>query len=141
MKHNLRKVTEGRFSITSGIFVGTAIAGILSLLFALGLTSLVLSGNIAVGGIDIPIFFVRAISVLAGTLAGTGLYKEKLLMNIGITAACYLLLITVLGVIVFDASISNLAGGVLSVVSGGAAACIIRLSAQKKSQYAGKRRM
>ena len=141
MNHYLRRKTEGGFSIMSGIVAGTATAMLLSLIFLLGLTSFTLNGNIEADRMDVPIFFVRAISVLAGTLVSTGIYKEKLLMNIGITASCYLLLIIAVGIAVFDAGLSAFIGGVLSVASGSASACIIRISALKKTPRTGKRRI
>ena len=140
MKYKNRKLTEVRISITSGILAGTALSLIISLLVTGWMTSLALNGRIGMEQMDVVIFFVRALSVMVGALLATGLYKERMLMTVGITVGCYMLCIVALGILAFDATATNLFGGLLSVTSGGAAACIIRLSAQKKVRYTRKRK-
>ena len=140
MNRNIHKVSDRKFSTAASVIVGVVTAVTISLALTGGMTSFVLEGNIGINGVDIAIFFIRALSVLVGCLVGTGLYKEKMLMIIGVVAGCYLLLITALGVIVFDGSVKRFASGALSVVAGGAGGCLIRLSAQKKPRYAVRSR-
>ena len=141
MNHNVRKVSDRKCSITTSVIIGVAAAATISLLLTGGMTSLVLKGNMGSDGVNIAIFFVRALSVLIGCLIGTGLYKEKMLMIVGVIAGCYLLLITALGVVVFDGSVKYFFGGTLSVAAGGAGGCLIRLSAQKKPRYTIRNRV
>lgn len=140
MNRNILKVSDRKRSTVLCIAVGFVVSAVISLIITVGMTSLALSGTLAIGAMDIAIFFVRVLSVLVGGLIGAGLHKEKTLMVIGIIAGCYLVLITAVGIVAFDGSVKNLGTGMLSVIVGGAIGCLIRLSAQKKTRYPIRKR-
>ncbi len=138
MKPKTKIASSKNKSIAFGASIGIGIAMILSVMLSAGATSLVMKGSIQESAFSIFAFFVRAIAILVGALIGTQLIKEKCLLTIGIIALGYLILLLALGIVVYDGSFRGFGMGVISVITGGAIGCIVRLKSQNRSRRVGK---
>lgn len=123
-------------SLTKSAFIGILCAILVSALLTAGLAGLTINGNLNETMSKAGVFLTRAVSVLLGALLGTGLGKSKYLQIIGIVVLGYLLLLIGIGIIMFDGSFQKFVLGVISVMTGGAAACLIRLKPQKTRRHA-----
>lgn len=125
------KISSGQ-STTSAIAIGLAVTLVVSILLSAGLTSLVINGNLNENSVRISVFVIRTISVLLGGLVGASLSKGKYLPIVGIIALIYAIVLIGFGIIFYDGSFQNFGFGMLSMIIGGALACIIKLKPLRK---------
>ncbi len=130
------KINHGVISNQSpiiGVLSGVLSALVISFLLSIGLTSLLLNNSAGEWPEGIIMFAMRFIAVLIGGLVCTGIYKEKTIVSISIMTAAYFLILLIIGTIVYDSVFYKIGIGILSVLLGGATACLIR------AKIAGKR--
>ena len=138
MKRNLQILKLGGQAIGISIASGAAIAVVITVLMNIGLTSLVINGQIAESDTAFIVFIIRAVSVMIGGMIASALAKEKILITIGITAIGYLLIVVALGIIFYDGSFRNFISGVISVAVGAVCACVLRLKTPRKKKHSVK---
>ena len=132
MKQLLRAKTSSGQSTTSAIVIGLAVTLVVSILLSAGLTSLIINENLSENAIRISVIVIRTISVLLGGLVGSSLSKGKYLPVIGIIMLIYAIVLIGFGIIFYDGSFQNFGFGMLSMIIGGALACIIKLKPLRK---------
>lgn len=132
----LRATPKGGCSTIVSISAGIIAALIISTLLSAGLTSLTVNGKVKEEITGIYIFIIRALSVLIGSLLGTGLEKGKYLPVISAVTLGYLLVLLGFGITVYNGSFQNFGGGIVSILSGSVIACLIKLKPQKRQKHA-----
>lgn len=140
MKYNLRMFKSGGRSVAFSVLAGVIAAVVISLLLNMGLTSLVMKGHVEEKGTKIFMFLIRAVSVMVGGMVATALSKEKLLLVIGLTSVAFLVILVGLGIIFFENAFHNFGGGALSVATGAACACVLKLKVPTKKKHSVKYR-
>ena len=135
MKHNLHAHKTGGSSAALAIIVGTLTTCLISFLLTIALTGLVMNGYIEKNETDVFVFFIRAISVMIGSLLASALSKEKILLTIGLTTGIYLMILLLLGFIFYNNAFRNFGAGVISALVGGACASIIKLKLPIKKKH------
>lgn len=138
MKRNLQMLKLGGQAIGISIAAGAAIAVVITVLMSIGLTSLVINGQIAESDTAFIVFIIRAVSVMIGGMIASALSKEKILITIGITAIGYLLIVVALGIIFYDGLFQNFVSGMISVAVGAVCACVLRLKTPRKKKHSVK---
>lgn len=140
MKLKRRLSTPIKNTVLSGVIMGIVCSLIISVLFIAGFSGIVISGK-SIGNVsDVTIFTIRAISILAGVLVGTGFAKEKWLIISASIVSGYLLFQICSCTLVFDCKFSDVLPNVLSVTVGGLLGYIIRLKTQNHSKKVRKKR-
>lgn len=111
------------------IVSGLLAALLISVIFTIGLTSLIEKGELSENGF-FGVFLTRLIATVVGGLLSAGLADKKLLPTIIATSAAYLLVLLGVGIVLFDGSFYKLWIGVLSVAIGAVVALLIKLKPQ-----------
>lgn len=120
--------------------MGLAAALSVSALLTLLLTSLIINGRLGEENGNALVFVIRILSVFVGGLIGASLAQGKYLPVISLVSLGYLIMNIALGIALYDGSFRNFIGGVMSVLIGGATACLIKLI-EPKRQNRGVRRI
>lgn len=124
MKRN-KLQTSKTGTLASAIAAGVIAASLLSVLLTALLTNLALNGSLGENSISAFVFLVRAISVLLGSLIGGMVLKRKFLLQVGLTALSYLVVLLAAGIVFYDGSFKRFLSGAASVLTGGVAALLI----------------
>ena len=122
-------------SMLFSIGVGIVGAMIVSILLTIVQANFVLNGKIKEEMTASILFFVRLLSVMIGSLLGTGLYKQKHLQIIGVTSLVYMIILVGTGIIFFDDSFKGFWGGLISVILGGLITYGIRMKLFQKPKH------
>lgn len=117
-------------SIVTCIGIGLVASVIISLILIIAVTSLIQKGKLNENG-NLGVFIIRTVAALIGSLLGAGLSQKKVLPVIGSIAGGYFFVLLSVGLLFLDGSFSNVWQGLVSVVIGGALACIIKLKPQR----------
>ena len=134
MKPKLRRQMISNHATMFGVGIGIVISFVLSMLLLAGVTSLLVSGGVGESLTGTFVFAIRTIALLVGVLIGTGFIKEKCVFVAGIITLSYLILLTGLGVVLYDGSFKAFGVSITSILLGGASGCLIRLKLQNKPQ-------
>lgn len=138
MKFKARLPVISNRTITVGVLIGITSAVLGSLLLTAGAASLISRNRLPEESSKWIVPAIRTITVLFGTLIGTGVVKEKCLATMGIIAVGYLILLLGLGIVFYNGSFQHFGAGILSALAGGVAGCLIRLKSQNKLHRARK---
>lgn len=134
------KFNKQKFSVITGAGAGVLIAVVVSILLTGLYGILMLNGQVEESPSMAAVFLIRMVSVaIGGCIAGT-LTKAHFLPVVGIVTAGYLVLLAGTGIVAFDGSFKNFGAGVLSILLGGAAACITKVKAPKRQRKMPKLR-
>lgn len=125
MKRNKLQSSKAGRSLTGVIMAGVIIATLLSLLLSALMSSFVLSGRLQEGSVRAVSFIIRLISVFAGALIGGVLSKEKYLLQVGLTALGYMLVLIGTGIVIYNGSFRHFLSGAGSVLIGAVSAFLI----------------
>lgn len=120
----------------SAAVIGGVIAIIISIGISMLAANLLLNGRIGETAVGILTFVARLLSVVLGCLIGTNLHKEKCIQTVAVICAVYLIVLIAMGIILFDGSFHQFGAGLLSVIAGGAIACLIKLRPKKNKNHA-----
>lgn len=129
-KMMIGKTRTGSSTAALGFGIGFTI--LITLLLSAGLTSLIITGKLHEISLEIFTAIIRAVAVFSGCMITTAIKKEKILQNIGIVTAVYVLVLLGLGIILYDHSFHSFGFGILSVLLGSVAAFLIRLRPNKQ---------
>ena len=134
------KFNKQKFSVVTGAGVGVLIAVVVSILLTGLYGILMLNGQVGESPSMAAVFLIRMVSVAIGGYIAGALTKAHFLPVVGIVTAGYLVLLAGTGIVAFDGSFKNFGSGVLSILLGGAVACITKVKAPKKQRKMPKLR-
>ena len=123
------RIASKNKSIIACIGIGLATSILISLILTIVTASLIQKGSITESE-KISVFLVRLVSVMVGSLVGTGLQGKKALPVIGVISGCYYICLLIVGLLVLNGSLISPWQGLLSTTVGGAVACVIKLKPQ-----------
>lgn len=132
MKNKTYTNQKGNHTVPVAVAFGLGVSLLVTVLLSAALTSMVTKGTLQLENLQFIIFMIRAIAVTVGAIITTGLRNGKVLLNIAIVCAAYLVILISVTIIFYNGMFQNLGGGLLSVLAGGAAACLIRLKPEKR---------
>lgn len=124
-----------------GVIAGVLVSFIISALLISGVTSLMMRGKCFEEIVEILIFAIRMLAVLAGVLVGTSIVRDKCIVNAGAISFAYLLALAGVGIVLYDGSLKGFGLCAISVVLGGVAGCLFRLKLQNKTSGKKKNRI
>ena len=137
MVHTGHKATGSSVAFSVGI---GAVAGmVVGILLLLLLTSLVMNGSVGEENTAPYIIIVRTIGGFAGCMLATVIARKKHLTVIALTGVVDLLLLLAIGIAFYDGSFTHFGSGLISVVIGCGAACMIWLKPPSKKKYKHRR--
>lgn len=131
-----RTMSGANRSTAFAVAVGLGVSLVIMLLLSVGMTSLLVNGRAAEGTMDWLVFVIRLVAVLLGTLVGSGIVNEKLLLSVGLIVLGNLFLLLGMGIVIYDGSFNNFGAGVVSIIIGGILSFLIRLKLQNKPRRA-----
>lgn len=134
MKSN--RLSKSNHTTVFGVGVGIIVSLVISMLLLTGVTSLIVDGKLNENVVAFFTFATRVIALLVGVLIGTGLIKQKHIIFAGVIALGYLIILITLGIVLYDGSFRNFGSGIVSVLLGSGAGCLIRLKLQNRPQRA-----
>ena len=127
-------ITENN-NIFACIGIGLLVTILISLMMTIALTSLIQKGKISENG-NAFIFIIRVTATIVGCLLGSGLSKKSILPVIGAISAGYFIVLLSMGLLFLDGSLNKVWQGILSVIIGGAIACMVKLKPQSSGKKA-----
>lgn len=133
MKGIRQKTSKAGQSLATAIAVGVVGALLLSILLTALLTNLVLKGAVSERNTAVIIILIRSISIFTGALIGGAVLKQRYLLQAGVTALAYWVVLLGGGIIFYDGSFTHFLSGTVSVLIGGAAALLILQRPKRKS--------
>lgn len=130
-----RKANSIPLGVGKGLLVALLILVLSAALFALLIENEALSMNTG----SIWAVVTLAISTLLGCLTSNHCIGRKYAVISAVTAAFYLFVLFALGVLFFDSAFKNVAQNILSILGGGAFACVLSLKSTQKSRKIKRR--
>lgn len=135
MKKRIHTASTGKTAEVTAIVIGVVAALIISALLSVGLTSIIINGTVSEVTAGSYAFIIRTVASGVGCLIAAMLLNGKHLLIVTATALGYLAILVGMGIILYEGSFNNILSGVVSVLLGGAIACIAVLKPLKKSKH------